>query len=126
MAARDAARAEENIRIGIMAAMTGPYAEYGLEAKRGVELALHEFEGRAGGKNVELIFEVGDETSTLIAARAQDLISQHGADIIVGPLSGGEGLALKEYAKTMPEIASAPSVSPNIMNPMIAVTAGVR
>ena len=102
--ARDAARAEENIRIGIMAAMTGPYAEYGLEAKRGVELALHEFEGRAGGKNVELIFEVGDETSTLIAARAQDLISQHGADIIVGPLSGGEGLALKEYAKTMPEI----------------------
>ena len=91
--ARDAARAEENIRIGIMAAMTGPYAEYGLEAKRGVELALHEFEGRAGGKNVELIFEVGDETSTLIAARAQDLISQHGADIIVGPLSGGEGLA---------------------------------
>lgn len=97
------ARAQDNIRIGILAAMTGPYAEYGLEARRGVEMALAEFENRAGGRNVELIFESGDGPPARVAARAQSLISEHGAQIIIGPLSGGEGLALKKFAKSTPE-----------------------
>ena len=102
--ARDTARAEEHIRIGVLAALTGPYADYGQEAKRGAELALAEFDGRAGGRNVELIFESGDGAPAEIAARAQNLISHHGAEIIVGPLSGGEGLALKQFAKSTPGI----------------------
>ena len=53
-------RAEDNIRIGVLAAMTGPYAEYGLEAKRGAELALAEFDGHVSGKNIELIFETDE------------------------------------------------------------------
>ena len=97
-------RAEDNIRIGVLAAMTGPYAEYGLEAKRGAELALAEFDGHVSGKNIELIFETDDGAPARVAARAQALISEHGAQIIIGPLSGGEGPVLKNFAKSAPAI----------------------
>lgn len=104
MGARDSARADEVIRIGVLAALTGPYGEYGLEAKRGVEMALAEFGGHIGDKNIELIFESGTGDPSHVAKRAQALISEHGAQIIIGPLSGGEGPALKKYAKSMPGI----------------------
>ena len=104
MGARDSARADETIRIGVLAALTGPYGEYGLEAKRGVEMALAEFGGHIGDKNIELIFESGTGDPSHVAKRAQALISEHGAQIIIGPLSGGEGPALKKYAKSIPEI----------------------
>jgi len=98
------ARAEVSIRIGILAATTGPYSAYGLEATRGVKLALAEFNGRIGGKKIELILETGDGAPTRVTARAQSLISKHGAEIVIGPLSGGEGPALKKLAKSTPAI----------------------
>ena len=64
-------QAEDAINIGVLAAQSGPYAEYGLEAKRGAELALAEFDGRAGGKPVQLIFETGDAAPEAIEARAK-------------------------------------------------------
>ena len=97
-------RAEDAINIGVLAAQTGPFANYGLEAKRGAELALAEFDGRAGDKPVQLIFETGDAAAEAVQARAQTLVSKSNAQIIVGPLSGGEGRALKAFAKTAPTI----------------------
>jgi len=104
MLAAGTARAEDSVKIGVLAAMTGPYAQYGLDAKRGAELALAEFDGHAGGKPVELIFETGDGAPEAVQSRAQTLISENGAEIIVGPLSGGEGAALKHFARTTPAV----------------------
>ncbi len=98
-----AAWADGTIRIGVLAELSGPYAEYGRDAKRGAEMALAEFDGRAGGESVELLFENGAGAGG-IAARAQHLIAERGAQIIVGPLAGGEGSALKLFAKTAPGI----------------------
>jgi len=97
-------RAEDAINIGVLAAQTGPFANYGLEAKRGAELALAEFDGRAGDKPVQLIFETGDAAAEAVQARAQALVNKSESEIIVGPLSGGEGRALKAFAKTVPTI----------------------
>jgi branched-chain amino acid transport system substrate-binding protein len=97
-------QAEDSIHIGVLAALSGPYAEYGLEAKRGAELALAEFNGRAGGKPIQLIFETGDAAPEAVEARAQALVTESAAEIIVGPLSGGEGRALKAFAKSAPAI----------------------
>ena len=97
-------RAKEAINIGVLAPQAGVYADYGLEAKRGAELALAEFDGSAGGKLVQLIFETGDAPAETIQARAQVLVSKSEAEIIIGPLSGGEGRALKAFAKTVPTI----------------------
>ncbi|MDA0231573.1 MAG: ABC transporter substrate-binding protein [Proteobacteria bacterium] len=102
--AATAPQAEDAIHIGVLAAQSGPYAEYGIEAKRGAELALAEFDGRAGGRPVQLIFETGDGAPEAVQARAQSLATESAAKIIVGPLSGGEGQALKAFAKTAPAI----------------------
>ncbi len=102
--AATAPRAEDIVKIGVLAAMRGPFAEYGFDARRGAEMALAEFDGRAGGKTVQLIFETGDATPEAVAARAQMLVTESGAEIIVGPLIGGEGLALKDFAKSAPAI----------------------
>ena len=99
-----APRAEDAVKIGVLAAMSGPYAEYGQDARRGAELALAEFDGRAGGRPIELIFETGDGAPEKVAARAEQLISEAGGEIIIGPLSGGEGKALKAFAKSSPAI----------------------
>ena len=99
-----APRAEEAVKIGVLAAMSGPYAEYGHDARRGAELALAEFDGRAGGRPIDLIFETGDGAPEKVAARAEQLISEGGGEIIIGPLSGGEGQALKAFAKSSPAI----------------------
>ena len=98
--AATAPQAEDAINIGVLAAQSGPYAEYGREAKRGAELALAEFNGHAGGKSVQLIFESADGAPEAVQARAQALMTESAAEIIVGPLSGGEGRALKAFAKT--------------------------
>jgi len=98
------AQSDDDVKIGVLAAMIGPYAEYGHEAKRGAELALAEFNGRAGGKAVQLIFETGDGAPEAVQARATALVTESAAEIIVGPLSGGEGRALKEFAKSVPTI----------------------
>ena len=97
-------QAEDSINIGVLAALSGPYAEYGREAKRGAELALAEFNGRAGGKPVQLIFESADGAPEAVEARAHALVTESAAEIIVGPLSGGEGRALKAFAKSAPAI----------------------
>jgi branched-chain amino acid transport system substrate-binding protein len=99
-----AAKAEEIVKIGVLAAMSGPFAEYGLDARRGAEMALAEFEGRAGGKPVRLVFEDGKAAPGSVGERAQKLLTESAAEIIIGPLSGGEGRALKAFAKTAPAI----------------------
>ena len=53
---------------------------------------------------MELIFETGDGAPEAVQSRAQTLISENGAEIIVGPLSGGEGAALKHFARTTPAV----------------------
>ena len=111
-AASATAKAEEIVNIGVLAAMSGPFAEYGLDARRGAEMALAEFEGRAGGNPVRLVFEAAEGAPEGVpkgapegvAERAQKLLTESGAEIIIGPLSGGEGRALKDFAKSVPAI----------------------
>ena len=98
------AKAEDSINIGILAELRGFYGSFGMDAKRGAEMALAEFGGRAGGKSVNLVFENPDNLASKIVERAQKLISEAGAQLIVGPLTGSGGKALKKLAKSIPDI----------------------
>jgi branched-chain amino acid transport system substrate-binding protein len=104
LAAASLARAEESVKIGVLAATGGPFAEYGVEARRGAEMALAEFEGRAGGRDVALVFEAETASPGTVVERAAKLIAEGGAQIVIGPLAGGEGMALKSFAKSTPGI----------------------
>ena len=98
------ALAEDTIKMGALATLEGAFTVLGEDSMRGVELALEEFEYTAGGKKIELITGSSDASPDSAIRAARKLIEQDGVQILVGPLSGSEGLAVKDYAKTQPEV----------------------
>jgi branched-chain amino acid transport system substrate-binding protein len=95
---------DDVIKIGVVATLEGPFKVLGEDGVRGVEMALAEFGGEIAGKKIELIKASSNAVDPEIAlAAARKLVEEDNVDIVVGPLSGDEGLAIKEYAKTHPE-----------------------
>jgi branched-chain amino acid transport system substrate-binding protein len=92
------------IRIGVLATLMGPYAGMGEDAMRGVDLALSEFGGTIAGRRITVLKEGTNATPDYAETMAEVLIRRQGAEIILGPLSGNEGLAVWEYAASQPNI----------------------
>jgi branched-chain amino acid transport system substrate-binding protein len=100
--ATTSAYAQQTIRIGVVSALEGAFAQGGLDGMRGVELAMEEVGYSVGGKKIEVIKESTNGKPDVAVAKTRKLIEQDKVDIVIGPLSGGEGLAVKDYAKTVP------------------------
>lgn len=94
--------AQGSVRIGGLATLDGPFVALGQEAFRAMELALEEANYTAGGRKIEWIKESSDGRPDVALTKARKLIEQDKVDILIGPMSGGEGLAVKEYAKSVP------------------------
>jgi branched-chain amino acid transport system substrate-binding protein len=94
------ANAQQVIKMGALATLEGPFTVLGQDGMRGVELALKERNYTAGGKKIELIkgSSTGAPDSAVSATRK--LVEQDKVQILVGPLSGSEGIAVKDYAKS--------------------------
>ncbi len=107
------------ITIGHLATCEGPFAGFYHSMVNGTRLALLEAGGtladpsdlkaevtgvKAGGKDIKIIYECSDATPDKATAAARRLVEEDKVDIVQGPLSGDEGIAIKEYAKTHPEV----------------------
>ena len=92
------------IKMGGLATLEGAFTVLGEDGMRGVELALREFNYSAGGKKIELITGSSDASPDSAIRAARKLVEQDEVQILIGPLSGSEGLALKDYAKTKPRV----------------------
>jgi ABC-type branched-subunit amino acid transport system substrate-binding protein len=97
------AMAQEPIKIGILVALEGAFAAGGADGVRNVELAIQQAGGMAGGRPIETIVAPTDTTPDTTIRQARKLIEQDGVDFIIGPLSGSEGIAMRDYAKTIPD-----------------------
>lgn len=93
------AQAQETIKMGALATLEGAFAVLGQDSMRGVKLALQQHNYMAGGKKIELIEGSSDASPDSAVRAAKKLVEQDKVDILVGPLSGSEGLAIKDYAK---------------------------
>lgn len=98
------ASAEEVIKVGTVATLEGPFIAAGQDSIRGLKLALKQHNGIAGGRTIEIIQESSDATSEGVVKAARKLVEQDGVQILVGPVTGDEGLAIKEYARTQPNV----------------------
>ena len=58
----------------------------------------------AGGKKIEIIKGSSDASPDSAVRAARKLVEQDGVKVLIGPLSGDEGLAIKDYAKTQPDV----------------------
>ncbi|WP_376089432.1 ABC transporter substrate-binding protein [Roseomonas sp. CCTCC AB2023176] len=89
------------IKLGGIATLEGPFATGGQDAYRCIQLELDRMNNTVGGRRIELIRESSNAQADVALARARKLIEQDGVDIILGPLSGAEGIALRDYSRTL-------------------------
>lgn len=95
--------AQEPVKFGILVALEGAFAAGGADGVRNVELAIKQAGGMAGGRPIETVVAPTDTTPDTTVRQARKLIEQDGVDIILGPLSGSEGIAMRDYSKTIPD-----------------------
>lgn len=89
------------IRIGSITTLEGPFATGGQDAYRTMEMAFEEIGYEIAGKKIEWIRESSNADADVALARARKLIEQDNVDIVIGPLSGAEGVALRDYSRTL-------------------------
>lgn len=92
----------QTLKIGGVMVLEGAFAALGEDSRRGLELALQEFDYSAGGRDIELILGSSDASPDSAVRATRKIVEQDGAPIVIGPLSGSEGIAIRDYAKTQP------------------------
>lgn len=92
------------VKIGLLATLEGPFAAGGADGMRGAELAVRQRGGVVAGRKIELIKASSDAKPDVAVNAARKLVEQDKVDILVGPLSGSEGIAVKDYSKTQPQV----------------------
>jgi branched-chain amino acid transport system substrate-binding protein len=107
------------IKIGVLATCGGSFALFENEAFSGAKYALIKAAGgkslgtgaQAGvsgatiaGRPISLYFGCSDATPDVAVAEARRLVESVKVNILVGPLSGDEGIAVANYAKTQPQV----------------------
>ena len=98
------AHAEDTLKIGLLATFEGAFTVLGEDGQRGAELALKQHDGMAGGNKIEFVIGSSDASPDSAIRAVRKLVEQDGVKIVIGPLSGDEGLAVKDYAKTQPDV----------------------
>lgn len=96
--------AQEVIRIGVLATLEGPFAAGGQDGMRGADLALLQKKGMAGGKKIEFVKGSSNANPDVAVNATRKLVEQDKVQIMVGPLSGSEGIAVKNYSKSQPGV----------------------
>lgn len=92
------------VKIGLLATLEGPFAAGGADGMRGAELAVKARGGTVAGRKIEIIKASSDAKPDVAVNATRKLVEQDKVDIMVGPLSGGEGIAVKDYSKTQPNV----------------------
>jgi branched-chain amino acid transport system substrate-binding protein len=118
-AASGGAASGKAIKIGVLTTCGGPFALFEAEAFSGAKYALvQDAGGKAAGtgpqdqvtgatiagKPVKLYYGCSDATPDKAVAEARRLVESVKVQILLGPLSGDEGIAVANYAKTQPQV----------------------
>lgn len=98
------ARAADDIKLGGLVILEGPFAILGEEALRGVKVAIDEFGGEINGRKLVLSTASSNGNPDTAVNGARKLVEQDKVDVLIGPVSGSEGLAVRDYSRSHPEV----------------------
>jgi branched-chain amino acid transport system substrate-binding protein len=99
-------------KIGMLAPLTGPFAQTGKDMVNGTELYLDEIGRQVGGRKIELIVEDDEAQPATALNKARKLVEQDKVHILTGGQLASIGYALQPYIDaqkipaTYPVIAS--------------------
>lgn len=113
------AQAQQVIKIGVAAPLTGGSAAYGKDVENGVQLAVDEANAqhiKLGGQDVRFAVEAGDDQGDpRIGVQVAQKLVDDGVSLVVGHVNSGVTLpASKIYAT-----AGIPMITPSATNPTI-------
>jgi ABC-type branched-subunit amino acid transport system substrate-binding protein len=98
------ALAEDKLKVGVTATLEGTYTALGIDGMGGFNAAVKKYGMKAGGKELEFVVASTDATPDSAVRAVRKLIEQDHVQILISPLSGDEGIAVKNFAKTHPEL----------------------
>jgi branched-chain amino acid transport system substrate-binding protein len=118
-AAPPAEAPEGAIKIGVLTTCGGPFATFEAQSLSGAKYALTSQAGgtaqgtgaqdqvtgaTVAGTPLAVSYGCSDATPDKAVAEARRLVENVGVQILLGPLSGDEGVAVAEYAKSQPDV----------------------
>jgi branched-chain amino acid transport system substrate-binding protein len=99
----------EELRIGFLAPMTGPFAQIGKDMSNGFEMYLDEVKGDFAGAKVTFILEDGQGKPPVNVLKAEKLIRQDKVHMFIGGLLASTGYALAPVS-TREKVVYIPSI----------------
>jgi branched-chain amino acid transport system substrate-binding protein len=105
------AAAQEELRIGLIAPVTGPFAQVGADMTNGFKMYLDEVNSNFAGAKVTLIIEDSQAKPDTAVTKAKKLILEDHVQLLVGGVLAPEGYALAPVstAEKTVYIASVPA-----------------
>ncbi len=118
-AAAVSSAAASPIKVGILTTCGGPFAPFEIESYSGAKYALVKWAGgkaagtapqsqvtgaTVAGHPIKIFFGCSDATPDKAVSEARRLVESVHVSILLGPLSGDEGIAVANYAKTQPSV----------------------
>ncbi len=97
-----AAFAQEKIKVGVTATLEGTYTVLGEDGMRGHQTALNVSARKSATRSFEFIVASTDATPDSAVRAVRKLIEQDKVQILLSPLSGDEGIAVKNFARAHP------------------------
>ncbi|MDB5762867.1 MAG: transporter substrate-binding protein [Herminiimonas sp.] len=95
-----AAQAQETIKVGLIAAFSGPFADYGKQMEGGIKAYMKQHGDKVAGKKIEIIIRDTTGPSPEIAKRlAQELVVRDKVDFLAGFGLTPEALAVAPVAE---------------------------
>ena len=94
------AQAQDTIKIGVIAAFSGPFADYGKQMQGGIKAWMAQHGDKVAGKKIQLIYKDTTGPSPEIAKRlAQELVVREKVDFLAGFGLTPEALAVAPIAQ---------------------------
>jgi branched-chain amino acid transport system substrate-binding protein len=102
--------AAQELIVGFIAPMTGPFAQVGKDMVNGFEMYSEEVKGDFAGAKVKFILEDGQARPPTAVLKAEKLIRQDRVHLIIGGVLASEGYALAPIS-TREKVVYIPSVA---------------
>lgn len=106
-----AAAAAEPVKIGALLTYSGVYAQIGEEMTNAMELAFSEVGNSVEGRPIQIIRADTEAKPNVALQKAKELVGSDNVDFLVGPVSSGESVALRDFVAQ----SKVPMLAPNAL-----------
>jgi branched-chain amino acid transport system substrate-binding protein len=80
------AEAQEKLKVGVIATLSGPPAVLGQQLRNGFQLAVKDLGGKLGGREVEIIVQDDELKPDVAVGKARAFVERDKVDFVVGPI----------------------------------------